>query len=57
MIPGFATATNGDEFAKFMMRLISLSDYSFILIDKFLELNIAAIKNLNETLIEDYYLR
>ena len=57
MILGSVTGTNEDEFAEFMMGLISLSDYSFILIDKFLELNIVAIKNLNEILIEDDYLR
>ncbi|MDR5617123.1 hypothetical protein [Arsenophonus sp.] len=45
--------TNSNEFAEFMMGLISFTNYSYNIVDKFLDLNISVIKSINKSLLED----
>jgi hypothetical protein len=47
--------TNANEFVELMIKVISLTSNSYILLDKFMGQSLEAIKSLNEYLIEDNF--
>lgn len=45
--------TNSDQFAEFMMNLISFNKYSYSIADKFLSSNLLAVESINKALEND----
>lgn len=55
MLLNITEVTNANEFAELMMKVISVTNNSYILLDKFMGQSLEAIRSLNEYLIEDNF--